>query len=252
MPRRIVATARGNWAASCRINSGGDTTAWPGFVRPARRWKQRPLLPQSVNGRRKQRRRRQHVEAGPLRQPGPDLGVLVGAGVVHHQKDVQGLGHGRLDLAQKAQELLMPVAGLALGDPLPSGHVQSGKQGGGSVADGVVGDAFHVAKTHGQQGLGAVQSLDLGLLIDAVHHRLVGRIQVQADDVANLFDKERVGGELVAVRLPRSGSASAGEAAPRRSAASGERWFWRCRWQQRGSAQTTGCCHRWAWSAGPG
>jgi len=56
------------------------------------------------------------MEPGPLRQPGPDLGVLVGAVVVHHQMDVQVLGHRRLDLAQEAQELLVSVAGLALGD----------------------------------------------------------------------------------------------------------------------------------------
>jgi hypothetical protein len=46
------------------------------------------------------------MEAGPLRQPGPHLGVLVGAVVVHDQMDVQILGNGLLDLAQEAQKLL--------------------------------------------------------------------------------------------------------------------------------------------------
>jgi len=36
----------------------------------------------------------------------------------------------------------------------------------------------------------------LGLLVDADHHRLVWRIQVQVDDVADLLYKERVTGEL--------------------------------------------------------
>ena len=82
----------------------------------------------------------------------------------------------------------------------------------GTLVGGAPGDTSPVArqaarggpaappKTHGQQGLGAVQSLDLGLLIDAEHYRLVGRIQVQADDVADLFDKERVCGELEVLR----------------------------------------------------
>ena len=55
-----------------------------------------------------------------------------------------------------------------------------------------------------EQRLHAVQrlDLDLGLLVDAKHHRLVGLIQVQASDVANLLHKERVGGKIVAVRWP--------------------------------------------------
>ena len=149
-----------------------------------------------------------HVEAGPLCQPGPDLGVLVGAVVVHHQMDVQIFRDGHLDLAQEAQELLVPVAGLALGDHLAGGDVQSGEEGGGAVPDVVVGDAFHVAQAHRQQRLGAVQGLDLRLLVDAEHHRLVRRVQVEADDVPDLFDKERVGGELevlLPVRLHREG-----------------------------------------------
>jgi len=34
--------------------------------------------------------------------------------------------------------------------------------------------------------------LDLRLLVNAEHHRLVGRIQVQADDVADLLNKEGI------------------------------------------------------------
>jgi hypothetical protein len=41
--------------------------------------------------------------------------------------------------------------------------------------------------------LGTVQRLDLRLLIDAEHQGLVGRVQVQTDDVADLQGKEGVG-----------------------------------------------------------
>ena len=40
--------------------------------------------------------------------------------------------------------------------------------------------------------LRAVHGLDLSLPVDAEHHRLVGRIQVQADDVAHRFNKEGI------------------------------------------------------------
>jgi len=107
--------------------------------------------------------------------------VLVGAVVVHDQVNVQVLRHRLLDLAQEAQELLVPVARSALGHHLTSGQVQGGKQGGGAVTDGVVGDALHVAQAHGQQRLSPVQGLSLRLLVDAEHHLLVRRVQVQAD-----------------------------------------------------------------------
>ena len=78
-----------------------------------------------------------HVEAGALGQPAADLplggrpsvyGVLVGAGVVHDQVHVQPLGNGLLDLSEEPQELLVPVAGFALGNHLSCGHVQGSKQ----------------------------------------------------------------------------------------------------------------------------
>lgn len=70
-----------------------------------------------------------YMEAGSLCQPGLDLGMLVRAVVVHHQMVVQPLGNGLLDLAQEIQELLVPVAWLAIGDHLASGHVTALRTG---------------------------------------------------------------------------------------------------------------------------
>jgi hypothetical protein len=49
---------------------------------------------------------------------------------------------------------------------------------------------LHVAQAHGQQWLRPFQSLDLRLLVDIEHHRLVRRGSVEADDVADFLDKE--------------------------------------------------------------
>ena len=54
----------------------------------------------------------------------------------------------------------MAVASLALGERLAVGRVEGGEQGGGAVADIVVGDAFDVAEPHGQHRPGALQGLD--------------------------------------------------------------------------------------------
>jgi hypothetical protein len=59
-----------------------------------------------------------------------------------------------------------------------------------------VGYALYVAQAHGQQWLGPVQRLNLRLLVDAEHYRLVRWVQVETEDVANLLDKEGDCGEL--------------------------------------------------------
>lgn len=67
-----------------------------------------------------------NVGAGPLCQPRPNLVVLLGAVVVHDQLDVEIFGNGLLDLAQEAQEaqeLLVTMARLELGDHLTGGHI---------------------------------------------------------------------------------------------------------------------------------
>jgi hypothetical protein len=89
------------------------------------------------------------VEAGPLGQPGTNFDVLVGAVVVDDQVDVEILRDGLLDLAEEAEELLVPVARPALGQHLPRGHVERREQGCGAVTDGVVGDALDLPQTPG-------------------------------------------------------------------------------------------------------
>ena len=84
------------------------------------------------------------MEAGTLGQPGTNLGVLMGAVVVDDQVEVQVLGDGFLDLAQKTQKFLVAMPRLALGDHLAGGHIQSREQGCGAVTNVIVGDALAV------------------------------------------------------------------------------------------------------------
>jgi len=74
----------------------------------------------------------------------------------------------------------------------------------------VVGHGAEPTLLHGQAGLGAVERLDLALLVDGQHDGVGRRIDIEADDVAQLVDELRVIGELElppavglkAVRLP--------------------------------------------------
>ena len=63
----------------------------------------------------------------------------------------------------------------------------------------VVGAPLGHARHHRQHRLGPVQRLDLGLLVDAEHDGLLGRVVVEADDVDDLLDELRVGGQLEGV-----------------------------------------------------
>ena len=112
-------------------------------------------------------------------------------------------------------------------------HVEGGEQGGGAVALVVVGHGAEPPLLHRQAGLGAVERLDLALLVDRQHDGMGRRVDIEPDDVAQLVDELRIVGELElppavrlqAVRLPdaphRAG-ADAGRLAPscRRSSGS--------------------------------
>ena len=72
------------------------------------------------------------------------------------------------------------------------------------MAQIVGGSTFRLAGAHRQQRLGAAQSLDLTLFIHTEHESVEGRIHVDTDNVAHLFDQQRVFGEnkgLLSMRL---------------------------------------------------
>jgi hypothetical protein len=54
-----------------------------------------------------------------------------------------------------------------------------------------MGGALGSARQHRQGRRGAVQRLDLGLLIDAQHDGTLRRIEIQPDDIADLVDEQR-------------------------------------------------------------
>ena len=115
--------------------------------------------------------------AGPSGQPALDAGVLVGGMVVDDEVDVEVRGHVGVDVFEEAQELLMAVVRPALGQDPAGGDIQGREEGGGAVADVAVRDAFDVAESEGQEGLGVFQGLDLALLVDAQDQGMVGRVE---------------------------------------------------------------------------
>ena len=91
----------------------------------------------------------------------------------------------------------------AQSEHLSGGDVQGGEQRRRAVPNVVVGVAFGVAEAHRQRRLGAVERLNLRLFVHAQDYRVVGRVEVQPDDVAHLLDEKRVGRQLEGLRQMR-------------------------------------------------
>ena len=83
----------------------------------------------------------------------------------------------------------MPVALHAAADDRAVEHVERGEQRGGAVALVVVGHGAGAALLHRQAGLGAVERLDLALLVDRQHDGMGRRIDIEPDDVAQLVGR---------------------------------------------------------------
>jgi hypothetical protein len=84
-----------------------------------------------------------------------------------------------LDMLQKTEELLVPVARSSLGEHPAVGDVEGGKQGCRTVSHIVMGDPFDIAQTQRQYRLAAFACLDLRFLVDAQHNGMIRRIEVE-------------------------------------------------------------------------
>ena len=127
----------------------------------------------------------------------------MGGQVVQHDVHV-GAGV-RLDgLLEKVEEVRPGAGGLALPEHLAGAHVQRGEQVRRAVPHVVVGAFLGRVERDREHGLGPIQGLDLGLLIDRQHHRPARWVEVEADHVGYLGGELRVLAELeraVPVRL---------------------------------------------------
>ena len=117
---------------------------------------------------------------------------LVGGVVVEDQVQVE-VGRGLLvDQPQEADELGGAMAEHALADHRARLHVEGCEQRRRAMALVVVRHGRAPTALHRQPRLGAVERLDLALLVHREHQRVLGRVHVEPDDVADLLDELRV------------------------------------------------------------
>ena len=128
--------------------------------------------------------------------PCEHLLVLVGRVVVQDDVDFLTLGNCFVDLSQESQHLLVAVLTIGLADHPTRCHIQRREQRGRTVTLVIVRHRRAATLLHWQTGLGAVQRLDLTLLIEAEHRSVPGWVEVQPNHVAQLLFEARVIAEL--------------------------------------------------------
>lgn len=136
------------------------------------------------------------LEAGPLCQPKPYFCMLAGGVIVDDQMNIEFFRYGVIDALEELKELLMAMTCLALRQDSAGGDVERGEQGGGAMANVVVGGSFDISQSHGQHRLSAVEGLYLDLFIDREHDRMVRRVQVETHDITDFLNEERITGQL--------------------------------------------------------
>ena len=136
------------------------------------------------------------VPSRPLGEPVSDSLGLVGGYVVHDDVDVEVAENAGFDDVQEGAELARPIASEAFADDRAGGGVKSREQAERSVAGIIVSAPLDLTDAQRQKRLGAVERLNLALFVDAENHRALEPRQVEADDVASLFDEPRIGRQL--------------------------------------------------------
>jgi hypothetical protein len=133
---------------------------------------------------------------GPAGMPGQPLAhlrVSVGCVVVDGGVDLLSRRHLRFDGVEEADELLVPH--IAADDGAVE-DVEGREQCRRAMTLVVVGHRPGAALLHWQAGLGAVERLDLALFINREDDGMGWRIDIETDDVAQLVNEARGGGEF--------------------------------------------------------
>ena len=129
-------------------------------------------------------------------QPFEHIGLFVGGVVVDDGVDDFADRYGALDGVEEADELLMAMPAHAAPNHGPVENVERGEQRRRSVALVIVGHRPAFAGLDRQARLGAVERLDLALLVDGDDDGVLGRVHVKADDVLDLLDEIGIVGAL--------------------------------------------------------
>jgi len=126
------------------------------------------------------------------RKPFLDFWVFVRGVIIHNDVYVPVFWRRPVYGVQKADEFLMPVALHVLTDHCTVENIQGGEKGCCSMAFIIMRHRLPPPFFERQARLSSVERLDLALLVNAEHNRMVRRINVKSDHIVQFFCKFRV------------------------------------------------------------
>ena len=136
------------------------------------------------------------MKAGMPSHPGLNSRVFVGSVVVHNQMEIQFRRSFEIDRFEKSDEFLVAMPRHAVSDDSAIKRDEGSEQRRGAVPYVIVGHSAAPALLQRQAGLCAVKRLNLGLLVDAQHERLVRGIEIQPDNVVKFVNKLLISAQL--------------------------------------------------------
>ena len=147
--------------------------------------------------------------------------MLVGGIIVDDSVDRLSFGSLGVDGVEEADELLMPVARHAAAGHLAFQDVESSEQRGGAMALVVMGHGASSALFHRQPRLGAIEGLDLALLVDREDDRMIRGIDIESHDILELGRKGGIVRQFELAHLMRLETVRSPDALDRTDADSG-------------------------------
>ncbi len=148
-------------------------------------------------------RREVQLEAPMSCQPVLHGRRFVGGVIIEDQMQIEMGGRLSIDLFEESQELVCPMAWHTFADNRARCHIERGEERRGAVAFVIMGHGSGAALLQRQTGLGAIERLDLAFLVDGQHQRLLRRVEVEADDILDLFGEVGIVGDLEALHEMR-------------------------------------------------
>ena len=125
-------------------------------------------------------------------EPSSHIGMLVSGVVVEDHMHGFAGRHLRLDRVEEADKLLMTMALHIASDHGSVEHIEGGKQRCGAVALVVVGHRSSTSLLQRKTRLSAIEGLNLAFLIERQDNSVRGRIDIEADHIAQLIDELRI------------------------------------------------------------
>jgi len=136
------------------------------------------------------------MESRMTPNPGFDSPMFVGPVIVHDQMQIESGRRFAINLLEETDELLMPVTRHTVADDFAIEHAQGGEQGGRAVALVIVRHRSAAPLLDRQPRLRPIEGLDLAFFVDTQDDGFVRWIEIEADDIGELFEKLLVSAEL--------------------------------------------------------